>query len=161
MVQNSGNKSMLTQILDGKQPANNENHINKTMVNGMTNKAAVYLANNIGVDAQVNMKKMNGGMDNNLQTTQNVNTIAQNQHTLKRPSTEVDVQSPAKKAMMDPPQQIPNGVPNSNGQNDIGDIDENNSPILKTDVNLAQAAVNNQGVGVVQQQKIVNKVFSL
>ena len=63
MVQNSGNKSMLTQILDGKQPANNENHINKTMVNGMTNKAAVYLANNIGVDAQVNMKKMNGPID--------------------------------------------------------------------------------------------------
>ena len=155
MVQNSGNKSALTQILDEKQSTNNESHVNKTMVNGMTNKAAVYLANNIGVDAQINVKKMNGGVDNSLQTTPNVNTIAQNQHTLKRPSTDLDGQSPVKKAMIDPLQQIPNGVANSNGQNEIGDIDENNSPILKTDVNLAQAAVNNQGVAVVQQQKIV------
>ena len=155
MVQNSGNKSMLTQILDGKQPVTSENHNNKGIVNGMTNKTAVYLANNIGVDP--NAKKMNGGLDNALQS-QNVNTIVQNQHSLKRPSTDVDGQSAPKKAMLDP-QQLSNGVMSTNGENNVGELDESNSPILKTDVNLAQAAVNNQGVGVVQQQqKIVQQV---
>ena len=157
VVQNSGNKSMLTQILDGKQTTNNENHVNKAIVNGMTNKTAVYLANNVGVDPIANVKKMNGGMDNTMQT-QNVNTIAHNQQSLKRPSTDVDGQSVPKKAMLDP-QQLSNGVVNTNGENNVGEMDESNSPILKTDVNLAQAAVNNQGVAIVQQQQnIVQQV---
>ena len=157
VVQNSSNKSMLTQILDGKQTTNNENHVNKGLVNGMTNKTAVYLANNVGVDPLANAKKMNGGMDNAMQA-QNISTIAHNQHSLKRPSTDVDGQSVPKKAMLDP-QQLSNGVVNTNGENNAGELDENNSPILKTDVNLAQAAVNNQGVAVVQQQQnIVQQV---
>ena len=157
VVQNSSNKSMLTQILDGKQTANNENHLNKAIVNGMTNKTAVYLANNVGVDPLTNVKKMNGGIDNTMQA-QNVSTIAHNQHSLKRPSTDVDGQSVPKKAMLDP-QQLSNGVVNTNGENNVGELDESNSPILKTDVNLAQAAVNNQGVAVVQQQQnIVQQV---
>ena len=158
VVQNSGNKSMLSQILDNKQSANNENHINKTMVNGMTNKTAVYLANNVGVDTQVNVKKLNGGLENTIQTNQNVNTLVQNQNTLKRPSIDADGQSAPKKAMLDP-QTIPNGIVNSNGQNDFGELEESSNPILKTDVNLSQAAASNQGLSVVQhQQKIVQQV---
>merc|ERR1712038_1588030 len=56
-------------------------------------------------------------------------------------------------------QAIPNGIVNSNGQNDFGEIEESSNPILKTDVNLSQAAVSNQGLSVVQhQQKIVQQV---
>lgn len=157
-VHNSGNKGMLPNLLDGKQSTTNEKHINKPMVNGMTNKPTTYISNNMVVDSAANVKKMNGGLENTtLAVTPTGNTFGQNQQTLKRPSSDdADGQAPAKKVMLDP-QQLSNGI--SNGQADVSEMDENSSPILKTDVNLAQAAVNSQGVGVMQQQqKIVQQV---
>ena len=153
-VHNSGNNGLLPNLLDCKQTNSNDMHINKTYVNGMqNNKTGTYIANNIPVENQTNVKQINGGLETTIVASPAVTSLVQNQPTLKRPasSENVDGQSPAKKVFLDH-QQLTNGSINSNGQSDLADVDESN-PILKTDVNLSQAAVNNQGVSVVQQQQ--------
>jgi hypothetical protein len=129
---NTVNNGMLANLLDGKQPTNNENR-NKAMVNGITNKTGSYLSKSIALEPQTNFKKMNGGVETTTAvTTPTVALAVQNQQTLKRPSSleSVDGQIPAKKVMLDP-QQLLNGVVNTNGQGDLLDIiDVSNSPIL-------------------------------
>lgn len=152
-LNNSGNNGMLSNLLEGKQPHSNDNHINNKLLNGITNPNTAYLPNNITPENPTNIKKMNGGVDNTIVSNQIATSVA-NQQILKRPSSENDGATPPKKVLLDP-QQLVNGI--ANGQVDMTDIDESN-PILKTDVNLAQAAVTNQGVGVVQQQQKIVQV---
>ena len=127
----SGN-GMLASLLEKKVV---ENHV----VNGVgSNKEIKITDKGLEMVNSQDYKKMNGGLD-----------TEKGHSTLKRPAstTELDGEPQAKSALVDGTAATTNGIAGE---------ENNGSPILKTDVNLAQAAVNSVAKPVAPQQVIVN-----